>query len=309
MPIIFISETKAPLPWIQALKQHDPLLDIRIHGQDNQPDEVDFALAWNHPVGAFDTYPNLKVICSMGAGVDHLFKDPNLPKQAKICRIVDGQLATAMNEFLLALIMNHLRGLNTYQKDQFQKKWSPRPYLMIRDVTIGIMGLGQLGISLANFLTSFGFKVSGWSNSEKNIPEVSALAGASGLPEFLNQTDILVCLLPLTNETKRILNKETFKQLPKSAYIINVARGDHLVTDDLLEMIDNGHLSGAALDVFSEEPLPEKHPFWTHPNIHLTPHIASITNPASVASQILENYRRMKKGLPLLNEVSREKGY
>ncbi len=309
MPIIFISKTKAPLPWIRALKKLDPSLDIRIHGQDEHPEDIDFALAWNHPAGAFELYPNLKVICSMGAGVDHLFRDPNLPKQAKICRIVDEELATAMNEFLLALIMNQLRGLNVYKQDQSLKKWTPRPYLLIQDIRIGIMGLGQLGQSLAKNLVTFGFKVCGWSNSKKNIPEVISYAGHSGFPEFLNQTDILICLLPLTDETKGILNKETFVQLPKGAFIINVARGDHLVESDLIEMIDNDHLRGAALDVFSEEPLPQEHPFWTHPKIHITPHIASITKPESVAPQILKNYQRMKAGLALLNEVSREKGY
>ncbi|KAA3627486.1 MAG: glyoxylate/hydroxypyruvate reductase A [Bacteroidetes bacterium] len=245
----------------------------------------------------------------MGAGVDQLFRDPNLPKQAKICRIVDKQLSTAMNEFLLALIMNHLRGLNSYKKDQTQGKWLPRPYLLIQDVRIGIMGMGQLGQSLAQNLIALGFKVSGWSNSKKNIPGVKSYAGSTDLPGFLNQTDILICLLPLTNKTRGMLNKKTFVQLPKNAFIINVARGDHLVEGDLIEFIDTGHLSGAALDVFSKEPLPQEHPFWGHPKIHITPHIASITNPESVAPQILENLRRMKGGLPLLNEVSREKGY
>lgn len=309
MPITFISQTKAPEPWIAALKDLDPGLDIRIFGQDPTPEAVDFALTWNHPQGAFVPYPNLKVICSMGAGVDHLMKDDHLPLTADIVRIVDTELATAMNEFVIALVMNHLRGLNEYKNDQFKKTWSPRPYLTIKETRIGIMGFGTLGQSLSKALTQLDFQVSGWANSPKATDQVEVFHGKHGLPQFLSKADILICLLPLTAATRGILNKRIFSLLPKGAFLINVARGGHLVEEDLLEMIETGHLSGAGLDVFDTEPLPEDHPFWIHPNIHITPHIASITDPASVAPQILENYYRMKAGKPLLNKVSREKGY
>jgi glyoxylate/hydroxypyruvate reductase A len=309
MPITFISKTKAPTPWISALRKLKPNLDIRIFPEDTNREKVDFALTWNHQEGAFDHYPNLKVICSMGAGVDNLMKDKNLPKGVAIVRVVDTELAIAMNEFVIALIMNHLRGLNAYKIDQQNKSWTPCSYLMIKDVRIGIMGFGKLGQSLAQALLKLDFKVSGWANSPKKMPEVNVFIGQDELPQFLLQSDILVCLLPLTDETKGILNKSIFTLLPKRAFLINVARGGHLAEEDLLEALENGHLSGASLDVFNQEPLPQDHPFWTHPKIHITPHIASITDPKSVAPQVLENYQRMKDGRALLNEVSREKGY
>ncbi len=309
MSVAFISTTKDPAPWIQVLNAQDPTMKIHIHGQGIAPKGIKFALAWNHSPGAFEQYPDLEVICSMGAGVDHLFRDPSLPPDVKICRIVDDQLSAAMSEFVIAQIMNHLKRLNIYKQDQLAEKWRPRPYLMITDVTIGIMGFGQLGRHLANVLLPLGFSINGWSASKKTFPGVHLFSGNQNLAEFLQKTDILVCMLPLTFKTKGILNKKTFQQLPESAFVINVARGGHLVENDLIDMIEKGHLSGAGLDVFETEPLPKNHPFWTHPKIHITPHIASLTDPASVAPQILENYRRMEEGLPLLNTVSKKKGY
>lgn len=309
MSIVFISKTKDPGPWVKSLKAIEPEITIQVHGNVSRPEEIEFALAWNHEPGDFDRYPNLKVICSMGAGVDHLFKDTRLPERIKICRIFDEQLVTDMNEFVTALIFNHLKNLNDYKIDNVQKIWQPKPYLSIKDSRIGIMGLGQLGKKLAIYLTGIGFKVSGWSANPKTLKEVETFHGNDQLKDFLAKTNILICLLPLTSKTHGILNKQLFLSLPKGAFLINVARGGHLVETDLAEMVENGHLSGASLDVFNQEPLPEDHFFWKHPKIHITPHIASITDPASVAPQVIENYKRMKAGKSLLNEVSREKEY
>lgn len=214
-----------------------------------------------------------------------------------------------MSEFVLALILSFFKNLNSYKTDQLKKVWYPQEYKRISDVTVGILGMGALGEKLAEDLIINQFKVIGWATSPKAIPEVEVYAGDDEKNTFLSKSNILVCLLPLTLETTGILNNKLFKELPKQSYVINVARGGHLVDEDLLEYINNGHLAGAGLDVFHEEPLPFEHPFWTHPKIHITPHVASVSDIESVVPQLLENYRRLTEGLPLKYTVNREKGY
>lgn len=174
---------------------------------------------------------------------------------------------------------------------------------------VGILGLGHLGRTTAKTLVKNGFNVHGFSKTPKDIENIESFAGDDEMEAFLEKSEILVNLLPLTPETEKILNKELFQKLPEGAYVINVARGEHLVEHDLIEMLDVGHLSGAALDVFWQEPLPEDHPFWEHSKILITPHIASVTHPRYVVPQIVENYERMMEEDPLKNVVEREKGY
>lgn len=306
---LVIINPKGVEPWIEALKKVDPKIDIRAFPNDSNRNEISFALTWRHPFGIFKDYPNLKCISSMGAGVDHLLKDPELPRDVSITRLVDPYLAQDLAEFVLALIMNHLRDLNAFKIKQTQSIWRPADYLRIKDVKVGIMGMGAIGKQVATELQKTGFNVSGWARTEKNSTAIPVYAGADELSKFLRGCDVLVCVLPLTPQTKGILNKSIFKQLPKNSFIINVGRGEHVNDLDLLQNISEGHLAGASLDVFHEEPLPINSPLWKHPRIHITPHIASLTNPISVAPQIIENYYRMKENKPLLNIVSREKGY
>ena len=241
-------------------------------------------------------------------GVDFLFEDPELPA-LPITRVVDPVLASDMSEFVIGAILAYLKNFNSYKADQLRNQWNPKPYRRINQVRVGIMGLGELGATLAKDLLSMGFTVSGWANSKKDWKGMAIFAGPDELPEFLNQADILVCLLPLTNETRGILNSGLFEKLPRGAYVINVARGGHLKDQDLLNMLDNGHLSGAFLDVFHNEPLETSHPFWQHPKIDMTPHIASVSDIDSVVPQLLENYSRLLEGKPLYNIVSRDRGY
>lgn len=306
---LVIINTKGVEPWVSALKQIDPDLDIRIFPNDSNRKEIDFALTWRHPMGIFKDYPNLKCISSMGAGVDHLLKDKDLPTGVAITRLVDPYLAEDMAEFVLALIMNHLRDLNAFKIKQTQAIWKPSEYLRIQDVNVGIMGVGAIGKTVALQLQKLGFNVHGWARTSKNIQNLKVYTGSEGLPEFLKQSNILVCILPLTPETKGIINSSTLKQLPKNAFVINVGRGEHVVDKDLMRLLSEGHLSGASLDVFNTEPLPTNSPLWNHPRINITPHIASLTNPISVAPQIVENYHRMKENKPLLNLVSLDRGY
>ncbi|ARS34552.1 2-hydroxyacid dehydrogenase [Pontibacter actiniarum] len=309
MSIIIVSKGKELEPWVEALKEKRPDLDLRIHPDTGNHQDVAFALAWNHPIGAFQEYPNLKCISSMGAGVDHILKDPNIPEQVTVTRIIDENLTQDMGEFVAAQVLSYTRTLQEYKAQQAEQTWQPLPYKRAKEVRVGVMGLGKLGAHVAKVLTALGFQVSGWAKSEKKLDEVAVYTGQEAFDGFLAEAEVLVCLLPLTEETKGILNKDTLAKLPQGAYVINVARGEHVVEEDLLEMLDKGHLSGAALDVFEQEPLPQGHPFWKHPRVFVTPHMASKTDPASVVPQVLENYDRLKSGKPLQNIVSSQKGY
>ncbi|WP_203142055.1 2-hydroxyacid dehydrogenase [Marinobacter mangrovi] len=309
MTILIIAPDKDPEPWISALKSLDPALDIQVYPNEARKADVTFALCWNHPEGVLRDYPNLRCICSMGAGVDHVLSDPQLPEGVPVIRLVDPQLAQSMFEYVCAAVMVYFRDFAAYRAQQEQALWQPRAPRPIGDTTVGMMGLGQLGEYSAIRLSRLGFNVIGWSRTPKSIEGITAYAGSEQLDAFLSQTDVLVCLLPLTNETRDILNLDNLRKLPAGACLVNVARGEHLVDDDLLAALDEGTLRGARLDVFRQEPLPESHPFWRHEKIRLTPHCSSLTDPVSVAPQILENYRRLKDGRSLLNRVMPSRGY
>jgi glyoxylate/hydroxypyruvate reductase len=309
MSIVIITEGKETNGWEKALKAKRPELEVLVHPDVEAKDRVEFALTWGHPLGVFKEYPNIKCIASMGAGVDHILRDLELPASATITKLEDPNLTRDMGLFVVALVLNYMRNLTVHKLNQQQHIWSRKRYLTPENTTIGIMGMGTLGAHAAAELTKLGFKVNGWARTEKQLAEVKVYKGEEELNNFLTESDILICLLPLTPQTENILNKQTLSKLPKNAFVINVARGKHLVEEDLIEMIDNGHLAGASLDVFREEPLPEDHPFWSHPKINITPHIASVTDPESAVSQILENYDRLLRGEPLKNIVSPELGY
>lgn len=305
MSVLVISPGKDPEEWVKELKNQHPGMNVYVYPEEHDKEEVEYAISWRHPRGIFKNYPNLKVIASMGAGVDHITSDPDLPENIKITRIVDKQLRVDMCAFVLALTLEHLRNLSYHHNN---KKWEQKRYERIQDTHVGILGLGNLGSGVAENLVINGFKVSGYARSEKEIEGVTTYIGDK-LDDFLANLNILVCLLPLTKQTENFLNKELFEKLPEGAYIINVARGEHLVEQDLLDSVNTGHLSGASLDVFRKEPLPEEHPFWNNPKIHITPHIASVTDPKEVVPQLVDNYERMTEGEELKNVVAMERGY
>ncbi len=309
MSIVIVRQDDKIDIWKQALQKEAP--DVPIYGylEEHPRDAIDMALVWKHPRGSLKPYPNLKCIASSGAGVDFIFEDDTAPTQLPITRVVDPYLASDMSEHVIGVIFAYLKHLNQYKIDQHNRVWRPLAYHRISDFKVGILGLGALGGLLADDLVRFGFRVQGWSRSKKEIDQVESFSGRVDLPRFLSSTEILVCLLPLTEDTKEILDKELFGQLPKGAYVINVARGGHLVDADLMEMLDNDHLSGAALDVFHIEPLPTEHPFWAHPKVHISPHYASVSDTDSVVPQILENHQRLLAGRPLKNRVSITTGY
>ncbi len=314
MALTFICPDRDTGPWIKALNELDPALEIRVWPNDHPRSKIEMALTWAHPPGVLKEYPNLGCICSMGAGIDLLLTDPllpnpDLPGNPAIVRLIDQKLVRDMSEYLLLAVLHHFRQFDFYQARKEQKDWHPLGPLEKKENIIGIMGLGQLGKAAAKSLQAAGFTVCGWRNSQIKIDKIPSFHGRDQLEGFLSRTRILICLLPLTCQTRHILNRDTFSKLPQGAYLINVGRGDHLEETDLLAALDQGHLSGACLDVFQSEPLPKDHPIWQHPKILVTPHISSQTNPRSVAPQILSNLKRLRTGKALLNRVDIKKEY
>lgn len=309
MTLLFVSKTDDAGQWREMLKRALPDLDMRVWPKIGHAEDIRFALVWKAEPGILAALPNLEFIQSLGMGVDHIFADPELPDGVPVARLIDPDLVRQMSEYVLATALHHHRRLDEYDRLQQTGEWRRLAMPDTATTRIGILGLGEIGAPLARLFTELGFAVAGWSRAEKTIPGVESFCAEAGLPDFLARTDILVCLLPLTPATRDILDKAAFAKLPKGAYVINLARGLHVVEEDLLAAIESGHLSGAALDVFRTEPLPKDHPFWAHPKIRVTPHIAGITNPASAVAQVAENIRRVREGKKPLNLVDRTRGY
>ncbi|UZR94228.1 2-hydroxyacid dehydrogenase [Chondrinema litorale] len=269
-------------------------------------DDIDFAVLWKKTPEHLKDFPKLKLVCSLGAGVDHIMSYA-LPNNLKIARIGDAGLSGKMSKYVQAAIYHWEHRFLEYAKYQSQNLWKPMIPRKIN--TVGIMGLGVIGTRVAKDLVSNGYKVKGYSRSLKSIEFVYTFAGENNLESFLENLDCLVCLLPLTDQTKHIVNLPVFQQLNKGAFFINVARGAVLNENDLLEALELGFISEAFLDVFEKEPLPTEHPFWSHTKISITPHVASLTDLDRACKQLAENYFRLKRGDELLFEVDRVKGY
>jgi glyoxylate/hydroxypyruvate reductase A len=284
-------------------------IDFRVYPDVGDPGKVDVALAWKAPHGVLATFPNLRLICSLGMGVDHLLQDPQLPRSVPIARLVDGNMVEQMSEYVLYGVLHFHRRFDVYAQYQREKRWEelPLPHTALRRV--GIMGIGEIGSDIARKLAGLGFPVRGWSRSLREIPGVECYAGERQLPEFLVGLDVLVSVLPLTQETSGIVNTGLLAQLAAGAYFINVARGGLVVEDDLLAALDSGQLGGALLDVTAIEPLPSASRLWTHPRVLLTPHIAGLTNPLTAVHPIADNIRRVAEGRPILHLVDPGRGY
>lgn len=311
MALLFSSKGDDPARWRAELSARLPDLEFRVWPAGvGDPLEIDYALAWRPKPGALRAFPNLKAIFSLGAGVDHLFRDPNLPAGVPVVRLVDKALTRNMTEYVVHWVLHHHRGFRQYAELQRQGEWRtlpiPDPPARKR---VGIMGLGVLGGAVARALLGLGFTVVGWSRTAKHIDGVESFAGDGGLASFLGRLHILVCLLPLTPETEGIIDRRTLSALPAGAFVINVARGGHVVEQDLLAALDSRHVAGATLDVFREEPLPEGHPFWSHPRVIVTPHVASQTDPRSAADEVAANIRLIRAGKSPINIADPAQGY
>jgi glyoxylate/hydroxypyruvate reductase A len=249
------------------------------------------------------------MIVSLGMGVDHLLADDKLPRGVPITRIMDEGLVGQMSEYAIYWALRHHRDIDKYAASQRAKVWKPEEFVDTIHRRVGVMGLGTIGQDTASKFTALGFPTAGWSRTAKTIAGIETFSGVEGLAKFLARTDILVDVLPLTRQTRGVLNANAFGLLPKGAYLINMARGGHVVDDDLLAALDSGQLSGAALDVFNTEPLPSDHPYWSHPKVHVTPHVAGATNPRTASPGVIENIKRLRGGQPLINTVDPDSGY
>ena len=309
MALLLKTEAGRGDSWRRALLAADPGLDLRQWPEVGDPADIEYALVWFPPKGALKSYPNLKVIFSIGAGIDHLASDPELPKGVPIVRMVEPGLTAGMTEFVLMSVLYHHRFMLDYAEQRRNKVWREIDQVPPWDRRVGIMGLGVLGGDVAEKLVALSFDVAGWSRSPKDLPGVACFHGPDGFIPFLNRSDILVCLLPLTAETKGILDARAFAALPEGAALVSVGRGPHVVEADLLAALETGRLGAATLDVFQTEPLPPESPFWDHPRVVLTPHVASLTIAKTASEFVIDNIRRHQAGRPLLHAVDPDRGY
>ncbi|MCY1538802.1 Glyoxylate/hydroxypyruvate reductase A [compost metagenome] len=244
------------------------------------------------------TLPNLRLIQSIGAGVDHIYADPALPRHVPVCRVAEAGMTAGMSTYVAWAVINRHRHFPDYTRNSVQGIWRESPIVPPSEHRVGIAGLGRLGLAAARALAALGYRVSGWSRSPKtDLPEgITGYHGAAGLPPLLAAADTLVCLLPLTDDTRGFLNADTFAQMPRGAHVVNAGRGEHLVAQDLLAALASGQLGYATLDATPEEPLPQGHAFWNHPGILVTPHIATRTPAEAIARQTLENLLAVQSG-------------
>ena len=310
MAVLLSTDPAAMEEWRAALLAEEPGLDIRLFPDAGDPAAIEAAVVWtSHDMAELRRYPNLRLIVSMGAGVDHLLRPPGPPPGVPVARLKDARLTQGMTEWVLLNVLRFHRQDPEYRALQAARLWEELPAPDTASRRVGILGLGELGSAAAAALVALGFPVAGWSRAPKQRPGVECFHGSDGLNAVLRRADILVCLLPLTPETRGVLDRRALGLLPHGAYLLNAARGGHLVQGDLLAALGSGQVAGAALDVFEQEPLPPDHPFWGHPRVVMTPHAASITVPSSAAPQVAENLRRARSGRPLLNLVDFGAGY
>jgi len=292
--------------WEIEFHKQAPNEDLLIGYETDKPDEIECVMVWGHPKDSLKKFKNLKLIFSMGAGVDHILNDDSIPKDIPISRIVDPQMAFSMTNYILMAVLNYQRSWYDFQDAQNRNHWAQFEFDE-KNIKVGILGIGHLGMDAANALYRLGFEVFGYSNSPKETIFPSFYGNQ--LKEFLKKINVLICTVPLTPKTRGLLSAKLFNDLAFPTYLINVSRGAVHVENDIIRAIEEGKLTGAFLDVFEKEPLPNNSPLWQNPKIKITPHIASLTYAEESIRQALENFQRIKKGKKPHNEVSRENMY
>jgi glyoxylate/hydroxypyruvate reductase A len=293
--------------WLNTFKNYDENIDISTY-PDIDYNNIDCVCLWNHPKKVLGKFKNLKLIHSMGAGVDHIINDPSCPKGIPICRISDDKLSFSMTNYIITAVLFYHRRILKYQNDKKNKLWDHITHPEILPINIGILGFGVLGSDAADKLKYMGFNVIGYSLNKKKENGIKIYHGEE-LDLFLSKINVLVCTVPYTQKTHHLLDRNLFKKLNKETYLVNVSRGKVQNEKDIIEYIDNGTLSGAFLDVFETEPLPKSSEIWKHDKIQITPHNASITNEDAAVPQILDNYNRLASGKSLINQVNIENEY
>jgi glyoxylate/hydroxypyruvate reductase A len=301
-----------PAQWVGEFRR---LTDRGVVTEPDGPNDpsIRFAVVWKQPSGILAGLPNLKAIFSIGAGVDHLFRDPGVP-DLPIVRVVAEDLTTRMSEYVVWQVLDHLRMGRIYREQQGRKIWREPAQPAAGDLTVGFMGLGVLGTDAARKLAMMGFRVAGWSRRARNVEGIATYHGMDALPEFLTACDIVVVLLPLTPDTRGIINRDLLRHMKKKtpiggSVLINAGRGQLQVERDILEALDNGTLMAASLDVFETEPLPRSSPLWSHPRVFVTPHAAATSDPSRLAPEMVRQMDNFDLGLPLEHLVDRAAGY
>ena len=309
MKVLFYSPEKNIRPWLDEISAALPGAEVWAWTPACAERQADYAVLWAPPQALFTAQHQLKAVFNIGAGVDSILKLPNLPSGVSIVRLNDAGMAAQMAEYVCHALIRHARRFDTYEVHARNRQWKREAPISRAAFPVGVMGLGDIGARVAQAVAAFEYPTYGWSRTLKSLSGITTFAGNEGLDEFLRQVRVLVCVLPLTPDTVGILNATTFATLKPDAYLINVARGRHLVEKDLIASLDSGHLAGATLDVFSEEPLSAGHAFWSHPGITLTPHISAITMRAESVVQIAEKIRALARGEIIDGIVDSGRGY
>lgn len=311
---VFIAPTWNAKAWTAAMQIAAPMLDVRTWPEMGHVDDIAYAAAWLPPPDVVRSLPKLKVIFSLGAGVDAILGDPTLPKDVPIVRVNDPDLSNRMSEYIVMHCLMHMRQQRRLDEQQRRKAWHGYAQHAAGAMTVGIMGLGVLGQDAASKLKVMGFNVVGWSRSAKRIDGITCYAGRKEFNAFLGETDILVSLLPATEETDGIINRDLIRKLSRNGplgapILINAGRGRQNNEDDIQAALDAGELHAATLDVFRTEPLPKESRFWSHPRVTVTPHVAANSEPDVICRYVAQQISRFESGLPLENVVDRMRGY
>ncbi|NBB10303.1 glyoxylate/hydroxypyruvate reductase A [Pseudomonas sp. SLFW] len=308
MSFVYKAEPERGEEWRALFRQLAPDMPFYVWPETGPAHEVRYLAVWEPPDRLMERFPSLELLFSVGAGVDQL-EGAGIPEHIPVVRMTEPGIAQDMAEYVTLAVLALHRDWPVYLERQRQKVWQEQRNVPASRRRVGVLGLGMLGRQALRQLQPFGFPLAGWSRSGGEIEGVEVFAGEAQLSAFLARTDILVCLLPLTDQTRGLLNRQLFAQLPEGAALVNVGRGAQLVNDDLLTALEEGQLRGAVLDVCDPEPLPEDHPFWYDPRIVITPHVASMSRPETAAATVLEVIAQHRAGLPLTGLVDRRKGY
>lgn len=296
--------------WCRAFQQAWPEARFEAWSESSpEPSGARYAIVWQPPSEVFRRETSLEAVFNLGAGVDGLLRLPDFPQSLSVVRLEGAGMAEQMVEYVLYGLLRASREFPEYAASQAGRQWQPRPAIRREAWPVGVMGMGTIGAEVAQAVARLGYAVAGWSRTARSVPGVETFAGRERLDAFLARTRVLVNVLPLTPDTENILNRDALSRLQPGGYLINVARGQHLVEDDLLALLAEGRMQGAMLDVFRTEPLPADHPFWHHPGIVVTPHIAAITLQDDTVVQIVGKIRDMERGVPVSGVVDRGSGY